>query len=37
MITADAAVTVNITVDIVIMGNAGIANDSCTWHNNQQE
>src|SRR6266498_2684765 len=30
MTTADAAVTVDITVDVVILDDAGVANDSCT-------
>jgi len=32
---ADAVVIVDIIVDIIILNDAGIANDNCTWCSNQ--
>ncbi len=37
MITVDAAMTVNITTDAVILAETSIVNDSCAWHNDQYE
>ncbi len=37
MTTADAVVTMNITVNAIIMDDVDIANDSCIWYSDQHE
>ncbi len=37
MTIADAAATADITAGVVIMDNASVANDSCTWHSDRHE
>ena len=37
MTTADAAITADIIMDVVILDNAGVATDSCAWCSDQQK
>ncbi len=37
MTIADAATTADITIGVVIMDDAGVANDSCAWRSDRHE